>query len=194
MSTDFVRCDCEFAEIGEDLDMTNFGVAKHLTAPVEYIPPDITRELVMLEQYAQKGEKMVKVGTKVIVRTCKEYGGRLIGKVGTVSQLWYKDEKVGVLFDDIKNPESKNGLFWIPDKCVTPYSQPEAMLNTDDVKKVIFNGNKTIILWNDGTKTIATCGEGDNFDPYAGFCAAVVKRVFGSTGTAKRALKNASVT
>ena len=54
---------------------------------------------------------MVKVGTKVIVRTCKEYGGRLTGKVGTVSQLWHKDEKVGVLFDDIRNPESKNGLF-----------------------------------------------------------------------------------
>ena len=66
------------------------------------------------------------------------------------------------------------------------------MLNTNDVKKVIFNGDKTIILWSDGTKTIVTCGESDNFDSYAGFCAAVVKRVFGSTGTAKRALKNAS--
>lgn len=194
MATDFIRCDGEFSEIGEDLDMTNFGVVKHITSPVEYAPPDISLELVMLKRYSQKGEKMVKVGTKVIVRTCKEYGGRLTGKVGTVSQIWYKDEKVGILFEDIKNPESENGLFWIPDKCVTPYSQPKAMLNTDDVRKVIFNENKTIILWNDGTKTIATCGEGDNFDLYAGFCAAVVKHVFGSTGTAKRALKKANNT
>ena len=68
------------------------------------------------------------------------------------------------------------------------------MLNADNVKKVIFSGNKTIVLWDDGTKTIATCGEGDNFDPYAGFCAAVVMRVFGSTSTAKRALKKANNT
>lgn len=119
---DFTHCDSEFVEVGEDLDMTNFGAVKTLPlSPIKYVPPDITRELYMLEQYAQKGEKMVKVGTKVI-----------------------------------------------------------------------FNGGKTIILWSDGTKTIATCGEGDSFDPYTGFCAAVVKRVFGSTGTAKRALKKAN--
>ena len=51
---------------------------------------------------------------------------------------------------------------------------------------------KTIVLWADGTKTISTCGESDTFDPYAGFCAAVAKKVFGSTGAAKRILKNVS--
>lgn len=66
MATDFVRCDDEFSEIGEDLDMTDFG-----TAPVGYVPPDITRELAMLEQYAQKREKMAKAGPKTIA-TCSE--------------------------------------------------------------------------------------------------------------------------
>lgn len=57
-----------------------------------------------------------------------------------------------------------------------------------DVKRVIFSGPKTIVFWSDGTKTIASCGEGDMNDPYAGFCAAVTKKVFGSTSQAKKVL------
>lgn len=57
------------------------------------------------------------------------------------------------------------------------------------VKQVIFSGPKTIVFWMDGTKTIVSCGEGDSNDPYAGFCAAVTKRVFGSTSQAKKVLE-----
>lgn len=190
MPSDYVRCDGEFTEIGEDLDMSNFGVAKgwSIATPNDYIPPDITQELAMLERYAQKGEKysMLKVGTKVLVHTCKEYGGRLTGKVGVISQRMYTREKVGVHFD------GDTGLYWIPDKCVTPYSPPVALLNADNVKEVFFNNNKTVVVWDNGEKTVVGCGEGDTFDPYAGFCAAVVKHVFGSTGEAKRILKMTS--
>lgn len=56
------------------------------------------------------------------------------------------------------------------------------------VKKVIFSGPKTIVLWADGTKTIVSCGAGDTYDYYAGFCAAVVKKLFGSTTHAKKVL------
>mgnify|MGYP000214207295 CR=1 FL=1 len=45
------------------------------------------------------------------------------------------------------------------------------------MKKVIFSGPKTIVLWADGTKTIVSCGAGDTYDYYTGFCAAVVKEV-----------------
>lgn len=54
---------------------------------------------------------------------------------------------------------------------------------TDDRVGVEFAGLK-----NHGTKTIVSCGEGDHNDPYAGFCAAVTKRVFGSTSQAKKVL------
>lgn len=57
-----------------------------------------------------------------------------------------------------------------------------------DVKKVIFSGPKTVVLWADGTKTIVSCGAGDTYDYYAGFCAAVVKKLFGSTTHAKKVL------
>ena len=65
------------------------------------------------------------------------------------------------------------------------FGAPRASLG---VKQVIFSGPKTIVFWLDGTKTIVSCGEGDHNDPYAGFCAAVTKRVFGSTSQAKKVL------
>ena len=60
MAGEFVRCDGDFLEIGEDLNMENFGSIKigQLATPNGYVPPDISRELAMLERYAQKGEKM----------------------------------------------------------------------------------------------------------------------------------------
>lgn len=56
------------------------------------------------------------------------------------------------------------------------------------IKKVIYSGPKTIILWADNTKTIVSCGETDSYDYYSGFCAAVVKKLFGSTTHAKKVL------
>lgn len=58
-------------------------------------------------------------------------------------------------------------------------------------KKVIFAPPKTIVLWEDGTKTIVVCAEGYQFDPYAGFCAAVTKRNFGTNSQIKKILENA---
>lgn len=61
-------------------------------------------------------------------------------------------------------------------------------------KKVIFSGGKTIVIWGDGTKTIVSCMEGDEFDEYSGFCAAVVKKLYGSTTRAKKIMnKNKKV-
>ena len=116
----------------------------------------------------------------------------------------------GVEFSDLKNPASGYGLFWFKKENVKPsffdtpkhndaimpaalakafldftFGAPRASLG---VKQVIFSGPKTIVFWLDGTKTIVSCGEGDDNDPYAGFCAAVTKRVFGSTSQAKKVL------
>lgn len=62
-------------------------------------------------------------------------------------------------------------------------------LKVPPVKKVIFSGPKTIVIWADESKTIVSCGEGEDFDRYTGFCAAVCKKLFGSTSMAKRVLK-----
>ena len=54
------------------------------------------------------------------------------------------------------------------------------------VKRIVYNNPATIVFWQDGTKTVVKCMDGEPFDKYAGFCAALVKKAFGSTSKAKK--------
>ena len=49
-----------------------------------------------------------------------------------------------------------------------------------DIKKVIFNGPATIILWDDGTKTVVKCKEGDPYSKEAGFALCLLKKLAGN--------------
>lgn len=133
---------------------------------------------------------MFPINTFIRIGFSDEYGGKYAGKLGTVKR--FTDSRVGVEFAGLKNDASKYGLFWFDKENVTPSrndgGSPEGLAKAFLVKRVIFSGPKTIVFWIDGTKTIVSCGEGDNNDPYAGFCAAVTKRVFGSTSQAKKIL------
>ena len=48
----------------------------------------------------------------------------------------------------------------------------------------------TVVLWEDGTKTIVRLCEGDHYDPYAAFCAAFAKKCYGSNSALKREIEN----
>lgn len=135
---------------------------------------------------------MINIGTKVEVLPNCGYDNRLSGCVGivkknskdkTVKKI-YKD-KIGVQFDGCKNPYSEYGLFWFRENCLEAI--PDISCAVDDaIKQVVYSGPKTIILWTDGSKTIVSCSLDDTFDPYIGFCAAVTKKVFGSTSKIKK--------
>lgn len=47
--------------------------------------------------------------------------------------------------------------------------------------------------WSDGDKTVVKCGPNEMFDRYAGFCAVIVKKLFGSTSAAKKAMTRMDV-
>lgn len=55
------------------------------------------------------------------------------------------------------------------------------LADIDNIKKVIFSGPCTIILWNDGTKTIVRCGPDDEFDKEKGIAMCILKKMFGSS-------------
>lgn len=55
-----------------------------------------------------------------------------------------------------------------------------------EIDRVTFSGPCTIVFWADGDKTVVRCGEGEQFERYAGFCAAITKKMFGSTSAAKK--------
>ena len=135
-----------------------------------------------------------------------EYSGKFTGYIGKVKNYFSQNKKVGVELFQQTNDASSKGLFWFSEDKLAPANDflgsvskimnamncrcsfPPSPYRRSPVKKVIFSGPKTIVLWADGTKTIVSCGAGDTYDYYAGFCAAVVKKLFGSTTHAKKVL------
>lgn len=57
------------------------------------------------------------------------------------------------------------------------------------IKNVIFNEPATIILWNDGTKTVVKVQDGDTFDPEKGLTMAIIKKLLGNQGNYYNELK-----
>lgn len=69
---------------------------------------------------------------------------------------------------------------------VVPKSLRERMLNkpnssTGLYKKIIINPPATIIIWNDGTKTVVKATENDIYDPEKGVALCFLKKYFGSS-------------
>lgn len=50
------------------------------------------------------------------------------------------------------------------------------------IKKAIFNNPATIVFWQDGTKTVVKCTDGEPYDPEKGLMAAIAKKAFGNLG------------
>ena len=96
-----------------------------------------------------------------------------------------------------------DGQFWPDNPLATPKHPncrcSEKKLDPMDAvgaltpTKIIFSGTKTIVFWPDGTKTMLSRMEGQEQDEYYAFCAAVVKKMFGSTPKAKKFLESVAV-
>ena len=56
-------------------------------------------------------------------------------------------------------------------------------LRIPEIKNVIFNDPATIVFWEDGTKTVVKCQDGDDFDPEKGLSMAIVKKAYGNKGS-----------
>lgn len=59
------------------------------------------------------------------------------------------------------------------------------------IEKVIFNGPATIVLWEDGEKTVVKCRDEDIFSFEYGLAMAVAKRYFGSRAEFEKMVKAA---
>lgn len=56
-------------------------------------------------------------------------------------------------------------------------------------KRVIFNDPATIVIWEDGTKTIVKCQKGDVYDPEKGLALCFMKKALGNKGNFNNVLK-----
>lgn len=62
-------------------------------------------------------------------------------------------------------------------------------------KKIIINEDSkvTVVMWDDGTKTIVKCSEADQYDSYAAYCAAFAKKCYGTNSQLKKTIENLTV-
>ena len=69
---------------------------------------------------------------------------------------------------------------------------PVSAYHLPAIDNVIFNESSgvTVVVWADGERTVVRCGEGETFDRYTGFMAAICKRMFGGTLTAKKLMNS----
>lgn len=58
--------------------------------------------------------------------------------------------------------------------------------------KIFYQYPATVVWWNDGTKTTVRCMDGEPFSEYAGFAAALAKKMFGTNSAVHRIIKNKS--
>ncbi len=78
------------------------------------------------------------------------------------------------------------------DGCVEEYPEPlfgGAYYDTEGnftyIEKVIYDAPRTIVFWNDGTKTSSMCGEHDSYNPEMGLALAVLKKITSSEFTVR---------
>ena len=56
-------------------------------------------------------------------------------------------------------------------------------------KRILRSGDRTIVFWEDGTKTIVKLGDGEVDSPYTAFTAALAIKIFGSNSAVNRLVK-----
>lgn len=56
-------------------------------------------------------------------------------------------------------------------------------------KRIIFNDPATVVFWDDGTKTVVRCQNGDEFSREHGLLYAYMKRMYGNTSRYNNVLR-----
>lgn len=105
--------------------------------------------------------------------------GRLImkGKADSITidgDLWTAMPKVTVSFRDMMSVVDRF-LNYTP--AMAPLVQRVAQ-----IRKVIYNDPATIVLWDDGTKTVVKCHDGDTYSKQVGLLMCIAKKLYGNRG------------
>ena len=66
---------------------------------------------------------------------------------------------------------------------------PKTTEKKDPIKKVIFNDPATIVMWDDGTKTVVKCQPGDTYDAEKGLAMCIAKKYLGNKGNFNEVFK-----
>lgn len=114
--------------------------------------------------------------TTAELSTNRTPGNRLLKEEDLVS-LWIAD-----LLKEFRDCSPDKGT----DRIDRNFAECDCTRVIPPIRRIYFNNRHTTIEWSDGVKTTVGCIEGQEFDEYSGFGAAVLKRLFGSSREAIR--------
>ncbi len=151
---------------------------------------------------------MIRKGTQVVIRANSTKYPGLSGKVGIVTYVPdCVNDNFGVAISGKKNKLSKYGYFYLPfdqlsevhdeDYNQANFNTPDLLMQTIDglilnlspkpfpsIKNVYFNNPVTVVIWDDGTKTIVKCQKqtGDTYSKETGLAMCIAKKALGNKG------------
>lgn len=76
----------------------------------------------------------------------------------------------------------------VMDRCATP-TPAKKKKSSFVISRVIFNDPATIVLWEDGTKTVVKVQPGETFDAEKGLAMAISKKIYGNKGNFNEVFK-----
>lgn len=90
-----------------------------------------------------------------------------------------QNERRNIMYTDFDELRYINFRFEEAKKKVEEYNFYQKYFG---IREVIFSCPATIVLWNDGTKTVVKSGDYDVFDPEKGLAMAIAKKALGNKG------------
>lgn len=94
---------------------------------------------------------------------------------------WYNESVFDYLLEDIIDEKARQAEKDL-DKAVEEKNRHIIKVFRDNIiKRVIFSGNRTVVIFRDGQKVIVTCQPGEKFDKEKGLALAIIKYFFGNT-------------
>lgn len=111
-----------------------------------------------------------------------DYSVEPIYKIFGIEVIISKNERNTIILR--KKKERRNEMPF-GEQCYFDYSsiffkEPNRVIPS--IKKVIFNDPATIVFWEDGSKTVVKCQDGDIYDPEKGLAMAISKKALGNQG------------
>ena len=116
----------------------------------------------------------------------------LIDEEGKKLNLRIRDAEMSSEFGGPLEVKIRCQYLWkdnVDEDCITQKDPtPETSTTKKDkrlkVRKVIFNPPATIVLWEDGTKTVVKCDERDKYNASHGLALCFMKKALGNTSRA----------
>ena len=106
---------------------------------------------------------------------------------GTVAQLQANRAKLTVNMD-ITGSQRTYDFHLYADNCGEHWSLGVFTI-FPNIKDVIHNDPATIVLWQDGSKTVVKCQKGDTYDPEKGLAMCIIKKICGNKGNYNNEIK-----